>query len=374
MDKSLIIGESLKSEITNLLDLLENEKFSSKALTIKPLISFFEQIYFNISKDVYYPYEIFLLLKEAEEVFKNEDDPTKLWNVLRHRCIDGISTQLRESEAFVQQQKIKTSYNSEDFYKQQIATINEEKKALAEEIDELKKKQTEVSEESEEYKLNLQRKMVELNSYIQRIRQLEQEKEEQDKINDAITVWDSKIKDAFSNLKIYIKPLKYEHIRLGVLYWFYLALTIVLILWLGITEYRVCDKIIAYSGERLPTWQEYFSVILPIPISMVLLWGFIHEMNRAQRQLVILAKQIHEIEYVEGLLLTINQLSTNINESMIKVNEAINKLLENHLTYRDYKLTDEMQLKREERKDPKPHEETLKILKEINELITAYKK
>lgn len=107
---------------------------------------------------------------------------------------------------------------------------------------------------------------------------------------------------------------------------------------------------------------------------MVLLWGFIHEMNRAQRQLVILAKQIHEIEYVEGLLLTINKLSTNMNDSMNRVNSAIDKLVENHLIYKDEKLTDEMLLKKEERKDLKLHEETLKILKEINELIVAYKK
>lgn len=143
---------------------------------------------------------------------------------------------------------------------------------------------------------------------------------------------------------------------------------------MAVIEYKICDKIASYQGNGLPTFQEYFSVVLPIPIALVLLWGFVHEMNRAQRQLVILAKQIHEIEYVEGLLLTINKLSTNINESMTKVNNAIDKLLDNHIKYKDDTLLDEILLKKEEQKDPKPHEETLKILKEVNELLSSYKK
>ena len=60
-------------------------------------------------------------------------------------------------------------------------------------------------------------------------------------------------------------------------------------------------------------------------------------------------------------------------KTMSRVNSAINKLLENHLNYKDDKLNDETLLKREEHKDPAPHEVTLKILKEINELIASRK-
>lgn len=220
----------------------------------------------------------------------------------------------------------------------------------------------------------LQQKEDELNDYIEKVRQIEAEKKEQERINDVITVWDNKIKDAFKNLGTYIAPLKKEHTRLQLLYWFYLGLTVMLIICMALIEYKICDKIASYQGNGLPTLEEYFSVVLPMPIALVLLWGFIHEMNRAQRQLVILAKQIHEIEYVEGLLLTINKLSTNIDESMTKVNDAINKLLDNHIKYKDNTLTDEMLLKKEEYKDLKPHEEALTILKEANRLIASCKK
>ena len=67
---------------------------------------------------------------------------------------------------------------------------------------------------------------------------------------------------------------------------------------------------------------------MPVPIEAGLSWGFITQMNRAQRQLIILTKQIHEINYIEGLLLTLNTLSVDVNDSIIKVNTAINKLID----------------------------------------------
>lgn len=94
------------------------------------------------------------------------------------------------------------------------------------------------------------------------------------------------------------------------------------------------------------------------------LWGFITLMHKVQRQLVILAKYIHEIEYVEGLLLTTNTLSTNLEESMNKVNSAIDKLLNNHLNSNSV-ITEELSLEKEEKKDTMPYEEVIKIIKEV---------
>lgn len=72
---------------------------------------------------------------------------------------------------------------------------------------------------------------------------------------------------------------------------------------------------ISTIGEY-PSWEQYWLMVIPIPVILGLLWGFITQMNRAQRLMVLLAKQIHEVKYTEGLLQALNTLSTDINESM----------------------------------------------------------
>ncbi|KAA4990405.1 hypothetical protein ACIXUG_02085 [Bacteroides fragilis] len=81
-----------------------------------------------------------------------------------------------------------------------------------------------------------------------------------------------------------------------------------------------------------------------------------------------MAKEIHEIEYIEGLLLTINSLSINIEESTKKVNIAIERLLNIHLNYNSKKLANESELKKEEEKDTIPYSTVINILKEANVL------
>ena len=67
---------------------------------------------------------------------------------------------------------------------------------------------------------------------------------------------------------------------------------------------------------------------------------------------MILAKHIHEIRYIEGLLLTINTLSPNINDSTKRVNVAIDRLLENHLNKSSYTgIINEENILAEEKKD-----------------------
>lgn len=67
-------------------------------------------------------------------------------------------------------------------------------------------------------------------------------------------------------------------------------------------------------------------------------------------------------------------LSTDINKSINRVNSIINKLLENHLCYKYDTLNDKIILKKKKNIETfVPHEETLKILKEINELIANRK-
>ncbi|WP_396218683.1 hypothetical protein, partial [Flavobacterium sp.] len=74
--------------------------------------------------------------------------------------------------------------------------------------------------------------------------------------------------------------------------------------------------------------------------------------------------------YIEGLLISINSLSLNISESTERVNNAINRLLENHLN-RNITSVDitEKNVIKEENKDSIPIEIVLKLLKEAKGIV-----
>ncbi len=258
------------------------------------------------------------------------------------------------------------AYNSIEYYNDQIQIFQKEKRVLSEQIKRLKEKQEQAEasiEQKAELELELNEKSNTLLEYAAKIRQYEIERKKQEEDNDKIKAWSGKIKMAFETLKSYIEPIKNEHSRLNFLYKCYLFLSGLFILGLISFEIIICCKI--STCEALPTWNTYFFLIFPMPIALGLLWGFIYQMNRAQRQMVILAKQIHEVEYVEGLLLTTNTLSTDVNESMNRINTAVNQLLENHLSYTCEPLKDELFLKKEESKDSMPYEMVVKLLKDV---------
>jgi len=105
---------------------------------------------------------------------------------------------------------------------------------------------------------------------------------------------------------------------------------------------------------------------LPLPVVGALMWGFIFQMNRAQRQLVALSKSIHSIEYVQGLMLSINQLAPSIEDSIRRVNEALDRLIDNHLSEKE--KDHEAIITKEEDKDKLPLDAIIKILKEAKGL------
>ena len=125
-----------------------------------------------------------------------------------------------------------------------------------------------------------------------------------------------------------------------------------------------------HKSDTFPEWKNYFAAIIPLPVFGGLLWAFIIQLNRTQRQLLILAKHIHEIKYIEGLLISINSLSLNINESTKRVNQAIDRLLENHLNSNSTSDSiTEKSIIQEEKKDTVPIDIVLKLLKEAKGLV-----
>ncbi len=246
-----------------------------------------------------------------------------------------------------------TVFNSEKYYEERIKQLESQKKLLEKEL----------KEKQEENKINQEEKEDALRNAEEQIRNYKSELEEKKKQENAISEWRAKIKTTFVDLSGYLSPIKDEHQRLKYLYRTYAALTGIVVIFIVVLEIIICCKF--SSTESFPNWKDHLTLLLPIPASGALLWAFISQLNRAQRQLVLLAKHIHEIEYTEGLLLSLNSLSIDMEDSMKRVNSAIDRLLDNHLSMGiEVCRCDEDSIVKEEKKDMVPVDLILKLIKE----------
>lgn len=226
-----------------------------------------------------------------------------------------------------------------------------------------------LAESSEQQKAELNKKEQEiaitkkqLVDTTNRLSIIEKELEDKKRLDDAKQNWEHKITQTFENLSSYLNPIKDEHLRLKKLYYGYLVLSAILVLFL------LCWEVMLFFSLKnetdLPNFFNYLPFYIPIPITGVLLWVFIVQMNRAQRQMVMLAENIHNVVYIEGLLLSLNTLSPSIENAVKRINEAIDKLLTNHLSIKDTSISEESILI-EEKKDLVPLDTVLKLLKDL---------
>lgn len=229
-------------------------------------------------------------------------------------------------------------------------------------IEELQSKLNKQNNEIDNQNSDVNEETLKLQSSI---KSLTQEKEAVEKQDDAISNWKNKITKAFQGLKAPISKLQDEHNRLKFLYNIYGITSTALVLLLITIEIAVCYKI--NNTILYPNWEQYWTMIIPVPVAIGLLWGFITQMNRAQRQMVVLARQIYEIEYIEGLLQALNTLSVDIGESMSKINEAISHLIDNHLRNMDGIHIDETTLQKLEKQDALPYEKIPELIKLIKD-------
>lgn len=261
------------------------------------------------------------------------------------------------------------SYNSETYYEQQISELKSSKSKLEKQLSELQKTKEQLSEVSQDQKTELQQKendisqtKIELAETLSRLSDAEKELEEKRKQEDAQKNWNEKIESTFKNLSSLLDPINKEYSRLSTLYSIYMVLSGAIIILLLVLEIILCKSL---SQENdYPRLLEYLPYYIPIPISGALLWAFIVQMNRAQRQLVILAERIHHIKYIEGLLLSLNTLAPNIEDAVKRINNAMDKLIKGHLSSQNI-IHDEESIINEERKDALPIDIVIKLLETI---------
>ena len=152
----------------------------------------------------------------------------------------------------------------------------------------------------------LEKELANVNRSMQQMRQ---EQEEQQRRQDAQTQQRTNIQNAFSAMNAYSQPLETEKKRLNWLFYIYGLLCIVTLVLLTIYECRFLKHFNTLPDTE---WTNYLPFYLPIPLCGGLLWAFIHQINRAQRQLVGLTDKLHHVKYIEGLLLRASSTPTAI--------------------------------------------------------------
>lgn len=406
-------NKELKLEFSNLLArikqsdfLKQNDKYREKYIyAIRKIIRLLDS---EANFDLSFWISVFFRLKENIDLYQKERKidtvgVDELLNIIFHAIEDNEINSLNSSnfyEAEVNKltEKIKKNSNVTDNYirtvhyidekEREISKLKEElefikkqleeekEKGLAKSLKDLKTYATyiELKEELSKTKKDLneakakKEELEDLKNEIGKQKKLvEQYKSELQKAKEkesAIENWEKKIKDAFNGLKGPISRLQAECDRLEFLYQLYAFISLLVIMFLLAIEFVIYYKI--YSSTSFLKWEQYWPMVLPVPVAVGLLWGFITQMNRSQRQLVILANQIYEIEYIEGLLLALNTLSVDIGDSMVKINDAISRLIDNHINNMFIKKMDENKLADIEKQNSLPIDkipELIKLLK-----------
>ena len=321
--------------------------------------------YLNLLKDTEY------VLEECREL-SNVSAPTivtryfrpilesafKEGSIDKVRILPRLSmclAQLRDQLASKQ-----TILNSQEYYEKEILELKKNISNLMSEISSLQ-------DENTESKSLLDQKEELLNQQSEKLLDLNKDREELIRREDARKDWSKKITDAFSTLQKGLKPIKSEKKRLNWMYFIYGGFCVALIGLLIAIEIIMTCKLRSYHG--IPPFYSYLSLVAPIPVVLALLFVFISQINRTQRQLVAISKYIHDIEYTEEIMQSINSLSVNIEDSMSRINESLDKLLDRHLAC-NLNYLEEVSLKEQENKDKDlmPVGQVVDLVKGIAEL------
>lgn len=232
----------------------------------------------------------------SKEVLKNVD------NIIQ----EGVRTLEKESSV---------SFNSIEYLFRQKAKTEKDIEDTERKIDDLKSKNEGESSEAAKLVRRLKTLDLILNELVDKINKKELQQDEVKELNKKI----SPLTSAFdSSIK-----LVEEKDRLVITYKTYIifigVVVLVLVFWETCLVWNIYPKLPSTD------WRVYISFYLPIPISAGLLWAFIYQMNKAQRQLIKCAQYIHNLKYKDSLL----KASMEIHSEGSKNEEHVAKLIDN---------------------------------------------
>jgi len=373
--------ENFKYTINALLGLVQDDKYSQLLMADGVDVQLLDRLkWIRQGLDIIYliPNNTILkLFNELESAYNslinilnNNDQGTKINNfrISKNKYIIGelldkigneIFDKKNHPHEYFEQDKV---YNSMKFLEERINSINLEKIRLENTIADLVKE----NKESQLQKEELELKKNELADAASQIEFYQKELELRKKQEDAVNEWKTKIETTFAKLTSHLLPIKDEHKRIEDMFKIYKFLAAIIVFALIVLEIISCCKI--FNAIDFPDFKNYIVLFIPVPIAGALLWAFICQMNRAQRQMVILSRYIHEIQYVEGLLLSINSLSPSIDESVKRINLALDRMIDNHLSIGTKDVFTEDRFLNEEKKDGMPYDVVMKILSAFNDI------
>jgi len=251
---------------------------------------------------------------------KFEKDPAD--QQLKTQLIDTIS-QLYDFSGTLRIEKIlfvdSYSYNTDTFYEEFLKELNKRKNDLNEELS--------ASKQTTEENAELRKQIDSLNK---RIEQIIVERDEAKRTLDAQNNVNKKISQAFEVLQTHSAPLDEEKKRLDWMFYVYASLCGIVLVVLIIFESIYLSK---WTTPK--SWIDYLPFYIPVPIVGGLLWAFISQMNRAQRQLMLLANVRYHVNYVEGLLMALNYVSLDVNSASERIIQVLDNMISNYMSIPD---------------------------------------
>lgn len=255
--------------------------------------------------------------------------------------------------------------NSAKYYEQQIAALQKQKDDLEQLIHQQRRQAKQSSQQQAETEKQREETARELDAVRKQLEQMQKENAARKRREDAQTQLKADIQATFGELNAYSAPFEAEKLRLNLLFAAYALLSVATLVVLVIYECHFMHRINLETPSAL--WTNYIPFYLPVPLCAGLLWAFIFQMNRAQRQLVVLTDKLHHVKYIEGLLLAIARLSTDMAEGTSKIRQTIDRIIGNYL-HQPHDLT-ETRLLKEQSKDRIDLGQLTKLMGEIKELV-----
>ena len=255
--------------------------------------------------------------------------------------------------------------NSAQYYERQIAALQKQKDELEQLIHQQRRQAKQSSQQQAETEKQREETARELDAVRKQLEQMQKENAARKRREDAQTQLKADIQATFGELNAYSAPFEAEKLRLNVLFAAYALLSVATLVVLVLYECHFMHRIKLESLSAL--WTNYIPFYLPVPLCAGLLWAFIFQMNRAQRQLVVLTDKLHHVKYIEGLLLAIARLSTDMAEGASKIRQTIDRIIDNYL-HQPHDLT-ETRLLKEQSKDRIDLGQLTKLMGEIKELV-----
>lgn len=264
---------------------------------------------------------------------------------------------------------------SQEQYTVRSVDINDEKAKL----EQIKNKRNAIKSEIEKLERTNPKDEEQIRKLTEQLKILESDyKETQRTItnvnsdNAAEQNMQQRIDDAFKDLATYTKTIEDEKKKVKTEFWIFL-ITIPVLTILFFCMYFYFMSLLLSKDIVISKWFDYVPYGVMVSAYILLMWMCIYLKNRANKISIELSTRLFNIHYLEGLMKMTNKLSVNTAKAIEKINDTIDRMLdnyqkhigENHLSEKEISMIEQKELA------TNPY---WKLLQEIKELIKTTQK